>query len=163
MFFIGRLYRLSVCTGICICLSIVRHILPAANIRAIFLCFLCFVIRGLYKQFSYRITLEPTIVLFALISGINNNLANIIAFIILLQLLHKGNQGLYIAPVSRDISIERRPLERNTSESEATEQLQNLYKLEIILNDQENFCKHIDFFSCLFYPFSELGERMLRL
>ena len=58
---------------------------------------------------------------------------------------------------------ERRPLERNTSESEATEQLQNLYKLEIILNDQENFCKHIDFFSCLFYPFSELGERMLRL
>ena len=32
---------------------------------------------------------------------------------------------------------ERRPLERNTSESEATEQLQNLYKLEIILNDQE--------------------------
>ena len=62
-------------------------------------------IRGLYKQFSYRITLEPTIVLFALISGINNNLANIIAFIIFLQLLHKGNQGLYIAPVSRDISI----------------------------------------------------------
>ena len=58
---------------------------------------------------------------------------------------------------------ERRPLERNTSESEATEQLQNLYKLEIILNDQENFGKHIDFFSCLFYPFSVLGERMLRL
>ena len=28
---------------------------------------------------------------------------------------------------------ERRPLERNTSESEATEQLQNLYKLEIIV------------------------------
>ena len=102
--FLRFLQQLSVGTGIGVSLSIVGHILAAADIGSVFSVLGCLVVAWFYIQLRFGMRFKPAVVLFAFVTGIHHNAADILSFVVFLELLHKRNQRMHVISVRRNVA-----------------------------------------------------------
>lgn len=88
--------------GICLC--IVSHVLAAADIGSVFLVLGYLVIAWFYIQLCFGMRLKPAVVLFALVTGIQDNAANFPSFVAFPKLLHERNQRMHIISVRGNVA-----------------------------------------------------------
>lgn len=91
--------QLPFCTGIGVLLCVIRHILTAANVSAVFLRLLLFMVAGLHIQLCAFVFFKIAVILFALIPGVYANSLDRIP----LQILHERNKRVYVVSVGASV------------------------------------------------------------